>query len=482
MPKAPANPPRAQSADERPTVGAREVGAQIANPPASRPRTDPGASQHRAQQAGEVAIGSDALDAAGIAAHTDDLPFVVTREAQARTELAAIAGERAESEMVGVALETAAARGSQVEPKPGTRTNSRAGIAAETAEAEQKLAAEEEALEVLQETLAGARPHVDGTRRPGNRLAIHAKNLRRALLLVLLGLAAVVIAPIVIEGYAVTHNMHAYLRADDADWMSPAFIAAITVGILTLAPYVLGVAVNDLAHGATKHVLVKGLLVAIAVFWVGVGVTLACVRVQVDRAEAIRAAEERRRAAIGNTQGLGESIDIPEVDPGAVFDPVLPTIFWIVVFVGFGMVLIAWEAMHRNPVQVQELRQRILVADLRDRVIALHDQADALAASVIVQREVNRLTLVAWDAEHEVVAAAAAHDTAVYYQTLGEASGDPQVPLAVSQHRSTVAARGAAKAAPALESHAGALSEGADTVTGTATGTELAASAEGGQR
>ena len=349
MRNAPTNRHATPSTEERAAVGARDVGAQIANPPLSRPRTDPGASQQRAQQAGEVAIGSGSLDAAAIAAHTDDLPFVVTRAARARTEFAAIAGERAESEMVGVALETAAARGSQVEPKPGTRTNSRAGIAAEAAEAEKELAAEEEALQALQETLAGSRPHVDGTRRPGNRLATHARNLRRALLFALLRLAAVVIAPIVIEGYAVTHNMHAYLRADDADWVSPAVIAAITVGILTLAPYVLGVAINDLAHGAAAHVLVKGLLIAIAVLWVGVGVTLACVRVQVDRAEAIRAAEERRRAAIANAQGLGESIDIPGVDPGAVFDPVLPAIFWIVVFVGFGAgmswasALVRWE-------------------------------------------------------------------------------------------------------------------------------------------
>lgn len=420
---------------------------QLPNPPARIPRWGAGESRLRAQQAAERAHATGALDAPGVEATTGDLPYESVREEQAAVESATVRLERLEADAVGTTLLEDAKQGGQVPPIPAARTNSVAGVADELATAEEALATAVERHDRATRVIDGGERASDGTARAGSPIAPEAdetRGIRSALWRATAAGMLPVLIPLVVEGLAVTFNMHTYLRADDGNWIQPAVIAVITVGILSIAPYLLGVVLNDQAAGKTLSRWDAIGAAVVAVFWIGVGVTLSLVRVQVDRNEAIRAAQEDRRQAISEAQQLGQSTDIPPVDPGAVFDPVLPTVFWILVFVGFGAVLMLWERTHRNPARLHELRTRLARVRATERAHILREHKGALDGSVTAQERINELALQMWDAELDVVWTSAALDTAEYHRSLGEAAGDPDMPLAVERHKQARAARRAA--------------------------------------
>lgn len=418
---------------------------QLPNPPTRVPRLDAGESRLRAQQAAERAVTTGALDATGVEATTGDLPYKALRDAQAGVELATVALERLEAEASGVTLLESARQGALAMPVKVTATHSVVGLGEELSKAEERLTEAEARHDFATRVLAGAESAPDGSRRAGNPITPHAtteKAIESALRRMMWARTLPILIPIVVEGLAVTFNMHAYLRADDGNWIQPAVIALITVGILSISPYLLGIVANDQAHGKEMSPIDAVGVAVLAVFWVGVGITLALVRVQVDRNEAVRAAELSRRQAIAESQQLGQPVDVPPVDPGTVFEPILPTVFWVLVFVGFGVVLILWERTHRNPARVHELETRLARLLAVTRVQMLRAHAATLGGSINLQERINNLALQMWDAEIEVVRASARLDTAEYHRCLGEAAGDPEMPLAVEDHKRRRSAAG----------------------------------------
>lgn len=420
---------------------------QLPNPPKRRARLDPGHSQLRAQQAAERAIATGALDDAGIEATIGDLPYEASRAAQAEAEKAAIASERAEAEAAAATILEAARRGEHLDPEPRAAAKTTAGLAAETARTRAHADRARAAHDAASRVLEGTERMPDGTKRPGLPIAPGTERFGWHIVATIVAGILPVLIPLLVEGSAVAGNMRAYLRADDADWMLPLVIAVISVGILTIVPYLVGITVNKVVHDKSLplwHWLVVG---GATLMWIAVGVTLAVIRVSVDRAEAIRVAEENRLRSIESAQALGTtSADVPPIDPNAVFEPVLPTIFWIAVFLGFGVALVLWEVTFYNPARLHELRTRAVAHAADRQIVALVDHAALLEGSIELQRSVNEHSRQMWDAERDAIDAAAAWDIAVHHEELALASADPAVPLAIEQHKATLAERRSADA------------------------------------
>lgn len=419
---------------------------QLANPPEPVVRPGAGELEERAQQLAERGIRSGAVDAPGVDATTGDLPGEAVIDADAGIRHAGIPAERAETEATGLALAFEAEEGRHVEPAAGALTTSVEGLDLELEAAQDELDAARKAWRRLRAVLRGRRRSADGTVRPGEQIAPDAKadDLRRQIRRENVLAAIPLVIPLVVEGAVMTFNMHAYLRADDTNWWAPLGMAVIALGIVTFAPYLLGRAINDLTHGKRLHIAETVALAALAVVWVVAAVALALVRVQVDQQGAVAAAEDRRRAAIDLAQQTGGSTGaVPPVVPGDVFDATLPTVVWIVVFLGFGLVLLWWEATHRNPVRVAEAKARLRVIGAAEPVALLTAKRAEVLRSVTLQRETNALALAMRDAEHGVVDAVAASARAVYHAALGEAAGDPSMPPAIERHKAARAARAA---------------------------------------
>lgn len=429
-----------------PPEDARTTAAVIhlPHPPVVLPRLNDGHSQERARQAAERAVAAAAIDSATVEASTDFLPYEAERAAQAGVELAGLPVERIESEATGVVLLDDARQGRHGVPSPDALTRSVPGLTDEYARAARIRDQARSQNDRDRAVLDGTEKHPDGTLRPGTHIAPDATDLVRAMRWATAAAVLPLLLPALVEGAAVTANMRSYLRVDDADLVLPVAIAVIAVGVLTVVPYLVGRALDDVVHGARLHVVhVVGAAVAV-VAWVTVGVVLALVRVDVDRAEAIAKAEEQRQSRIQALQGMGTGADVPLVDPDAVFDPTLPTVLWVAVFLGFGALLILWEMTMRNPARVAELRSRRALLAAEDRVLRLADALSGLEGSVAVQAQVNVLALRMWDAQADIVSAACARDVAVHDRALAEASHDPSMPLAIEQHRASHAARATA--------------------------------------
>ena len=443
----------ARNEDSQPadrSVDPASVTAHLPNTPDRIARPSLGEALQRAQQMAERGIQTGAVDAPGVDATTGELPGEAVIRAEAQLSHSRVPGEIAESGASGLTIAESARRGAQVTPAEGSLTTSVEGLRAEYARATQDVDESEEEHRDLRLMLRGEKTAPDGTHRPGTVLAPDARNLRREVRRQTVRDALPVVIPLLVEGGAVTFNMHTYLRADDGNWLLPLVIAVITVGILTFAPYLLGLTLNDVAQGRTLSLVERVVLGVLAGFWITVGVTLALVRVQVDQEEAVRIAEERRRSDVELAQQLGTPVeDIPPVDPSTVFNPALPTLFWIAVFLGFGVALIWWERTHRNPIRMQELRARVRLAEAKDRALLLGAQLDDVEHSVALQRQINDLATRMWVDEHEVIDATAEVARSVYHATLGEASGDPSMPIAIERHRAAQAAKAADDAAAA---------------------------------
>lgn len=452
----------AQPAADR-TVDPASVTAHLPHTPDRIARPHVGETMQRAQQMAERGIQSGAVDAPGVDAITGELPGEAVIRAEAQLSHARVAGEIAESRASGLTIAESARRGAQVAPAKDALTTSLEGLRTEHARATTEVDDAAEEHSDLRLMLRGEKTAPDGTHRAGTVIAPDAKDLRREVRRQTVRDALPVAIPLLVEGGAVTFNMHTYLRADDGNWLLPLVIAVITVGILTFAPYLLGLTLNDVARGRTLSLVERVVLGVLAGFWITVGVTLALVRVQVDQGEAVRTAEERHRSDVELAQQLGTPVeDIPPVDPSTVFDPVLPTVFWIAVFLGFGVALIWWEHTHRNPIRMQELRARRRLVETKDRALLLGAQLDDVEHSVALQRQINDLATRMWADEHEVIDATAEVARSVYHSTLGEASGDPSMPIAIERHRAAQAARGADDSRTAPTSDGPADAEGGE--------------------
>lgn len=426
------------------TVDPASVTTHLPNTPDRIARPGVGEAMQRAQQMAERGIQTGAVDHPGVDATTGELPGESVIRAEAQLSHARVPGEIAETTASGLTIAESARRGAQVTPAKDALTTSVEGLRQEYARATQEVGDAAEEHSDLRLILKGEKPASDGTHRPGDPIAPEARELRREVRRQTIRDALPVVIPLLVEGGAVTFNMHTYLRADDGNWLLPLVIAVITVGILTFAPYLLGLTLNDAAQGRTLSIVERVVLGVLAGFWITVGVTLALVRVQVDQEAAVRTAEERYRSDVELAQQLGTPVeDIPPVDPSAVFDPVLPTVFWIAVFLGFGVALIWWERMHRNPIRMQELRARLRLVEAKDRALVLGAQLDDVEHSVALQQQINGLAAQMWVDEHEVIDATAEVARSVYHETLGEASGDPSMPLAIERHRAAKAAKAA---------------------------------------
>lgn len=438
------------AADRHVPVPAATIQLPNSPDPVARPRL--GEAIMRAQQMAERAIAAGAVDAPGVAANPGELPGESVIYAERALGHARVPGEIGETVAAGLVLAEEARRGTRVTPLEQALTSSVEGLSAELARAREIAAAAQADHAADRRVLAGEEMLADGTRRPGLPIAPEERRLRRRIRTEEVRAALPLLVPLTIEGAAVTVNMHSYLRVDDGMWWMAVAIALITIGVLTFAPFLIGTALNDLAHGAHLTRMEQAGLALLALVWTGAGTLLALIRVQVDRAEAIRVAEERHRSDVELAQQLGRQVDdIPPVDAGAVFDPVLPTLFWITVFIGFGVVLIWWERTHRNPVRLQELRNRLRVEETSERVLLLSSKLVDITASVELQRRSNEIAVQMWHDEHGVIDATAETRRAAYHATLGEASRDPAMPPAIEQHKAD-AARRAAEAAAEAES------------------------------
>lgn len=419
---------------------------QIPNPPAAVSRLAAAEIMLRAQQAAERGIATGAVDATSVEANLGALPGVAEIHAQADEYRAALHAQRADTKASGATLVVDAELGRHVDPEPLARSVSVAGLEIDLQDAADEASDASGAHEILTDVMAGERTWSDGTTRVGEPAAPEARStpeIRRAIRTENVKAMVPVAVPLLVEGVAVAYNMHAYMRADDSLWWVAPLIAVITVCVLTLSPFLLGTVANDIVHGARPGLLARWLYGAAAAVWLGVGVTLALVRVQVDQLEAVRAAREQRDSDVRLAQAMGTPVDsIPEVDPGAVFNPVLPSVFWIIVFVGFGIVLMLWECLHRNPVRMAELHARGRLVNAQTTLIALTAQLAAVKGSVQLQHTVNGHALEMWDGEDEVITAVTARAEAVHERTLGEASGDPAMPLALTAHRAARLANG----------------------------------------
>jgi len=402
----------------------------------------------RAQQAGERAITTGALDQAGVDATTGALPFESEREERARVELAAVPGERARTQAAAETLLTVARNGGHVKKSRLAQTNSVDGVRHELGVAVDRLERARSEHEESLDVLAGSRPARDGTVRVGHLIAPHATPTPWLLARSRVVASLPLVVPLAVEGTAVAFNMHAYLHAADSNLLLPIGIAVITVCILTFAPYVIGIHVNNVAHGLRLSIVDRITITVLAVFWVGVGVTLALVRTTVDHGEAADKVKEEHQAAVRNALAHGNpesSVTGPNIDD--YFNPLLTAVFWVVVFVGFGVVLVVFERLHRNPERMHELALRVAVHARQRLVTALTDQLAQLTASVEAQEKSNASSLAMWDAEPDLIKAAAAHDVVVYHRSLGEASGEPDMHLAIERHRAERARRAAEVAA-----------------------------------
>lgn len=431
------------------------VEVRLPNPPRRVPAVDLGIQDARADQDARNLLANGSIDSTTVAASTDEFPPQRAIRARAEVDISGLPAERAETEATGDALIARAEQGEFVSPCPHALSPSAKGIEEQLATVTMELAKVEAKHDKTIEVLEGTATSHDGSTRPGELIAPDTDEPEKALKRVVVRAFLMLCALGLVEGLVVTGNQIAYLRLPFKDSWHGVAIAVVAVLLLTYAPHVMGQLVGPMLHGAAvnKRKLIS--IVTTGLVWLASAIAAALVRVNVDRAAAIRAAEDARdravNAAFDNPQADPNAI--PPVDPSAVFDPTLPILMWMAFLIGMGVVFAVIEA-HTNPVRVEELRYRVRVKHLTEKKIALTAQADAIATSVELQTAAKALALQMWDAQEEIIRAGADHSVLVFEKVLAEVSGDPDMLLALERHRSEVARR--AKAASA-EAGAGAL-------------------------
>lgn len=420
----------AQQVENSKPKAAAEV--QLPHPPAGEPHRNSGKSQLDAEQAADRHIHSGAVDPENVEAGVGPLGFDTLREAEANLEQAIAKQESLEAEAAGKALIEGARQGRQSEQPRWALTTSQAGAEAEADRAQIARRTAEETNAHDNAVLDGKETYRDGSHRPGEQLSPGTTHLRWAVFRATTASWLPLLLPAAVEFWIVASNMRSYLRTDDSDLLTPATIAVTTVMILTVVPFLLGRWLAGVQAGREASTLERVAAIVAATFWLGVGTSLAIVRVQVDQANAIAKANNDYRDAVQQAQSLGQSADsVPPVDPATVFNPVLPTIFWIIVLCGLGVALIWFELNHFNPARLAELRSRAVLVEAVDRDVEAIAWVAQLEGAVDLQTAMLETSREMWQHEPDAIRQRAARDVQIYRSTLATASGDPRMVLAI---------------------------------------------------
>jgi hypothetical protein len=419
-----------QHAQEPRRPAAIEV--QLPHPPTGEPHRSSGKSQLDAEQAADRDVRSGAVDPENVEAGVGPLGFDTLREAEANLEQAIAKQESLEAEATGKALIEGARQGAQSAQPRWAFTTSQAGAKAEADRTHTARKKAEETNAHDNAVLDGTAIYHDGSHRPGEMLSPGITHLKWAVFRATIAAWLPLLLPAAVEFWIVASNMRSYLRTDDSDLLTPATIAVTTVMILTVIPFLLGRWLAGVQAGRKASAVDRVAALVAAAFWLGVGATLAIVRVQVDQANAIAKANSDYRVAVQQAQSLGQSADsVPPVDPATVFNPLLPTILWIIVLCGLGVALIWFELNHSNPARLAELKSRAVLVEAVDRDVEAIAWVAQLEGAVDLQTAVLETTREMWKHEPEAIRHRAARDVQIYRSTLATASGDPRMVLAI---------------------------------------------------
>lgn len=412
---------------------AASIDVQLPHPPAGEPHRNSGKSQLDAEQAADRDVHSGSVDPENVEAGVGPLGFDTLREAEASLERAIAKQESLEAEATGKALIEGARQGMQSEQPRWALTTSQAGAKAEADRVQTARRKAEETNAHDNAVLDGKATYHDGSHRPGERLSPDTTHLKWALFRTTIAAWLPLLLPAAVEFWIVASNMRSYLRTDDSDLLTPAAIAVTTVMILTVVPFLLGRWLAGARAGRDASTLERVAAVVAAAFWLGVGTTLAIVRVQVDQANAVARANDAYREAVQQAQSLGQSADsVPPVDPATVFNPVLPTVFWIIVLCGLGVALIWFELNHFNPARLTELKSRAVLVEAVDRDVEAIAWVAQLEGAVDLQTAILETSREMWKHEPDAIRQRAARDVQIYRSTLATASGDPRMVLAIA--------------------------------------------------
>lgn len=425
--------------------------------PATPPDTpDFPAGRHvlEAQQQAERDIASGALDVSYVEAGEGPLPSQQEIRARAQLRKEGARQQAASAEAIATALLQDAEQGLHTTPPRGMRTSrvrrarSRS-LSTARSESEAAAAALADADATHRNTvdvLEGKRATPDGENRAGAPIAPGTRYLLLAIVLALVAEYALLAIPLLIEGSIVAENMHVYFGTDDANPWVPFTIAAVTVLSLTVVPFLVGRQLNHLLHGGHRHILRWIAIGAGLAIWLYAGVTLAQVRVAVDRDAALDRAERRYRQAVEDAQAAGiDPATVPTVVPDEVFDPTLPLLMWFGILLGIGIALMIWEIFRYNPARLEELRARLARSRAEERALVLDDYIGRVEADVAAQRAANEAAATEWELELSRIDAEARLCERTYEVALVQASGSPEMAMAIENRR------GVTDAAPATE-------------------------------
>jgi hypothetical protein len=403
------------------------VGVNLPLTPADQPDWAGGRALEEAEQRGRGDVATDAIDAPGLRAGEQPMLFDTESRLRARHRGLVARQRAANSAAAGHALVAAAQRGQRTRA-PGDGPRTQTGATEERNSAKAELVRTENAHDTTAAVLDGERPAPDGAMRPGTPIAADPERIDRAVLWERVRDVLPLAIPLVIETIVVSANMRELFHVDDGNWWLPASIAVIAVISLTLIPYRVGRSLNVAAHGGRRPAWVWAITAVASAFWIGVGVTLAIVRVQVDGRAAVREAEEQHRDDVLNAVSNGIDPDsIPPFDASAVYDPVLPSVMWIVVLLGVGVALVLFELWAHDPARLDELVARRAVLRARRWVALLTEQVADIAAQVELQRQVNTQGALMWQIEQERIAAEHEIALATYAAAAAQTAGTPEM-------------------------------------------------------
>ncbi|WP_457099655.1 hypothetical protein [Microbacterium sp. P5_E9] len=414
----------------------------LPNPPQGDPVRSSGRSQQDAEQHAIRDVSTHAVDAEAVAAGLGPLGFDFLRDAEGIVESVGALQDTEEAKAAGDVLIELARQGQGITPRKDVVAATQSGVEEQLGialtECEDSVTDHRTTLDVL----SGTATRSDGRRYPGRPIAPGAAHIGWAIVWARFIELLPFLVPLAIESIVVYSNMRAYLRTDDADVFSPAAIAASTVAVITMLPFLIGRGLNVAAHGGT---LARWQRIGMAVgagFWVAAAVLLATIRVTIDRAAAVAKAED---AARGSFQG--DAAPSVAVDPNTVFEPVVPFLFWVVVFLGLGCMLVLWELLMHNPARVEELEARRDRRACEERVIRLTSLKAAIDGTVALREGALEHSLAMWGSELGAIDARSGRDKQVYRAALRNASGDPRMTLALEMRDESIASAAGGDAA-----------------------------------
>jgi hypothetical protein len=389
------------------------------------PRIPTGTSLEQARQAAEVDIASRAYDAVQVAAGDTQLPWQDFRDELTVLERTQVMLERIQQLFVGRVLLQRAKEGLLIPRTPEVRSSSAAGAEEELEQTDLEIETVGSQQSTAAAVLAGSQVTADGAAWPGTPIGAGSADpsrARRRETVRTLGIFAVLL---LVEGIVVTLNMYEY---QGTTWIGAAAIAISALAVLSFGPFLLGRALAEMR--ARRRVRVFELMAAVllAAFWIAVGVSLALVRVSVDQAAAVKRLEDRQADQVTAALEAGQPVpQFDAIDPQAIFDPTLPTWFWVATLIGFGVVVLAYEFQSHNPVRTEEAELRSSLFELRVRRMHLVQRLASLKESEAVQEEAIRTTEEYYTEEIDAAVARGAAAKAEYEVVLVDASGDPEM-------------------------------------------------------